>query len=116
MLKDLKEIVLNIHTLKTRGLTFSSLLKLNACCIAPVFAIIFILAAIANIFMEPSVSSTGHGLEITGWPAVGMLIVVYPIFVFGFSLCLSIFMKLGQFIYTKFKSINLSFITDIEKA
>ena len=97
--------------INTKGLTFGSLFKLNTLCFSALFAVIFTLAIIVNLFMPSSVSPTAEGLELTGFPAIGMLIVFYPVFVLGFSLNISIFLIIGQKIYTKFKDIELSYVS-----
>ena len=97
--------------INTRGLTFGALFKLNILCFPALFAVIFILFIIPNFFMPSSVSPTTDGFKFTGLSAIGMLIVSYPVFVFGFSLALSVFMLIGQKIYTKFKDIELTYIS-----
>ena len=102
---------MEIQTISTKGLTFGSLFKLNTTCFAPILAVIFILVGVVNIFIPSSITPTTDGMEMTGLPAIGMLVVFYPIFVLGFSLNSTIFMKIGLAIYTKFKPIKLSFIS-----
>lgn len=100
------------QSIQTKGLTFGSLFKLNCVCFAGVLAIIFLFIIVVNIFMPSSMSSTPNGIEVTGFPAIGTAIVLYPFFVIGFSLNLSIFMFIGQKIFAKFRAFEIKIICE----
>lgn len=96
--------------IRIKGLTFGSLLTLNCVCFSGFLAIVFLLTIVVNIFMPSSIVSTPDGIEASGFPAIGLSIVLYPFFVLGLSINMSLFMYIGQKIFTKFRDFEIKVI------
>jgi asparagine N-glycosylation enzyme membrane subunit Stt3 len=99
---------MTIKSLKTKGLTFGSLFKLNIFCFSVVYGALFLLVGIVNLFKETSIEPSANGISVTGLSAIGLLLVLYPIFVIGHSLIMGALMLIGQSIYAKFKPIEIT--------